>query len=393
MQDIRTFFASPSGSASKRRRLDDGSGSSGGDRDRNEQSPPAKKKQEATPQPAAAVHPFFSVKHGRRPTAALPPVTPEASASASSSATAGGGGGGPKYIPLDAPLPTPDSMFTSIPGQPISKMSRSLDLVYYPNFIASPADATGLFSYLLHNLAWHRVKYYKAKFNQSFSTPRWTTTFGRDDGEDPDSTYDQSPVPVPPVLKQVQAQIEARTGERFNAIIVNYYADGNDSISYHSDDESFLGRNPAIASLTLGTPRPFLLRRKANAPPAPTTPSAEELQQQRDRPSVLQAVLPTSSRAIMRPTYRLPLPPGSLLLMRGRTQHEWEHSIPKSTAKKNMGGAGAGGAGAVYGGRMNLTFRRVVKRSGTLNFIQYNRGDGPQYRWDGSKFVEASGGL
>ncbi|KAE8222342.1 hypothetical protein CF319_g4448 [Tilletia indica] len=364
MQDIRSFFRNPVGGSSKRKVVDEG---------RDDGS---NKKQKPPPPETKSLHPFFEVKHGRRPTG----VTPEEAGEPSSRAQ---GQGKDFTFSLDSPLPTPESMFTTSSGLTITKLNKSLDLLYWSNFIATPDHAAALYSYLLHNLAWHRVKYYKEKFKQSFSTPRWTTTFGRDDGEDPDTTYERRPVPVPPVLKQVQSQIEARTGQRFNAIIINFYADGKDSISYHSDDESFLGPNPAIASLTLGTPRPFLLRRKENAPPAQSSP--EELTQ-KDRPSVLQPVLPSSSRAIQRPTYRLPLPPGSLLLMKGRTQHEWEHSISKSTAK---GGAAVAG----YGGRMNLTFRLVKKRGGTENFIRYNRGDGPQHRWDGSKMVEAGGGL
>ncbi|CAD6920969.1 unnamed protein product, partial [Tilletia laevis] len=347
---------------------------------RSDQGTAVKKQRTDAP---GKVHPFFQVKHGRRPTTTARSTGTDLIGTAEEAEASSQAYGKRPILSVDSPLPTPESMFTTSTGQPIAKLSKSLDLVYWNSLFATPADAAALYSYLLHNLAWHRVKYYKDKFKQSFSTPRWTTTFGRDNGEDPDATYERRPVPVPPVLRQVQSQIEARTGERFNAIIINFYADGKDSISYHSDDESFLGPNPAIASLTLGTPRPFLLRRKENAPPAEA--SAEELKQ-KDRPSVLQAVVPASSRAIARPTYRLPLPPGSLLLMRGRTQHEWEHSISKSTAK---GAASIAG----YGGRMNLTFRLVKKRGGTENFIRYNRGDGPQYRWDGTKMLEAGGGL
>ncbi|KAK0554333.1 hypothetical protein OC845_000780 [Tilletia horrida] len=330
------------------------------------------------------VHPFFDVRHGRRPTSnpAETLVTDRAQLTSSKDES------GRKVLDRDPPLPIPASMFTASGGQAITKFNRSLDLVYWPSFIDSPADAAALYSYLLHNLAWHRVKYYKPRFGQSFSTPRWTTTFGRDDGEDPDSTYDQKPHPVPPVLKEVQnyIRIPAIVCQlrilSFNLFANVHSANGNDSISYHSDDEKFLGPNPSIASLTLGTPRPFLLRRKQNAAPAQST--SEELKP--DRPSVLQEVHPNSSRSITRPTYRLPLPPGSLLLMRGTTQHDWEHSIPKSTAK---GGAAVSG----YGGRMNLTFRHVKKRAGTENFLQYNRGTGPQYRWVGGEMVEAGGGL
>ena len=50
-------------------------------------------------------------------------------------------------------------------------------------------------------------------------------------------------------------------GERFNSVLLNLYRDGQDSMGWHSDDESELGPAPAIASLSLGEPRRFLLRR------------------------------------------------------------------------------------------------------------------------------------
>lgn len=129
--------------------------------------------------------------------------------------------------------------------------------------------------------------------------------------------------------------MQKRTGSRFNAIIINFYQDGKDSISYHADDESFLGPLPTIASLSLGSSRDFYLRRKFGEDTEPSRP---------------QFNTKGSGPAASRPTEKMRLGDGDLLVMKGRTQAEWEHSIPKR---------------ADAGPRINLTFRRVISVTGT----------------------------
>lgn len=129
---------------------------------------------------------------------------------------------------------------------------------------------------------------------------------------------------------------------------MNYYASGSDSIAYHSDDERFLGPLPAIASLSLGAKRDFCMKHKPFQPghgkPGP--------------PSI--------------GVVKLPLASGDMLLMRGKTQANWLHSIPKR-AGKNL----------EDGGRINITFRKALVKGGTANYYSYNVGSGPVYRWDG----------
>lgn len=67
---------------------------------------------------------------------------------------------------------------------------------------------------------------------------------------------------------------------------------------------------------------------------------------------------------------KLPLASGDMILMRGRTQANWLHSIPKRSGK-NMDD----------GGRINITFRRALVKSGTENYYNYNVGTGPMYKW------------
>lgn len=132
---------------------------------------------------------------------------------------------------------------------------------------------------------------------------------------------------------------------------MNYYASGDDSISYHSDDERFLGSMPNIASLTLGARRDFLMKHKPVAGDTITSGSGSSSGKQ-DKP------------------LKLPLGSGDMVIMRGETQSNWLHSIPK----RKGGESGSG--------RINVTLRKAVVPGGTENYYKYNVGEGGLYRWD-----------
>lgn len=233
-----------------------------------------------------------------------------------------------------------------------------LDLVYYQPYV--PSSIVGdLFEFLRRELFFYRVQY---KINRGgietlINTPRYTTVFGVDNsslfddhGQLVDAKtgkkveagrYKCTPRPIPQCLDHLRHLTEGTTGERFNFCLVNYYADGRDSISYHSDDERFLGANPAIASFSLGARRDFLMKHKP-MPPGSVEPKP----------------------------VKMPLGSGDMILMRGKTQANWLHSIPKRAgdeAKK---------------GRINITFRKALVRGGTENYYQYNVGSGDVHRWD-----------
>lgn len=68
-------------------------------------------------------------------------------------------------------------------------------------------------------------------------TPRYTTVFGIDATNptfDRLERYKRRPRRVPPVLERLREEVEKRAGVGegfFNFVLVNYYADGKDSIS------------------------------------------------------------------------------------------------------------------------------------------------------------------
>ncbi|EED13086.1 DNA repair family protein [Talaromyces stipitatus ATCC 10500] len=254
-----------------------------------------------------------------------------------------------------------------------------LDLLYYEPFIPQPT-ADEYFQFLRRELPFYRVRYTikRGPTETVINTPRYTTVFGVDttsyfslppgerdsdckDKGNPEgkllfdskthqpiskNKYKCTPRPIPSCLDHLRKTVEATLnhGTSYNFVLVNYYASGDDSISYHSDDERFLGPLPNIASLTLGARRDFLMKHKAVAGAAP----------RKDKP------------------LKLPLGSGDLIIMRGDTQSNWLHSIPK----RKGGESGSG--------RINITLRKAVVPGGTENYYRYNVGDGGLYRWSDS---------
>jgi alkylated DNA repair dioxygenase AlkB len=116
----------------------------------------------------------------------------------------------------------------------------------------------------------------------------------------------------PEWVLSVKQRVEAAAGAEFNSLLLNRYRHGQNSISFHADNEPELGENPVVATVSLGSEREFVLKHRK---------TRETL------------------------TYRLPH--GSLLLMGGASQHHWLHGIPKTKDE--------------VGERISLTLRRIVR--------------------------------
>ncbi|KAK0672279.1 putative alpha-ketoglutarate-dependent dioxygenase [Cercophora samala] len=91
-----------------------------------------------------------------------------------------------------------------------------------------------------------------------------------------------------------------------NAAFVNSYNGPQESVGWHTDQLTYLGPRPTIASLSLGVTREFRLRRISSYLPSSTS----------DNPD------PNLQGQIS-----LPLPHNSLLIMHSTTQEEWKHSV------------------------------------------------------------------
>lgn len=100
--------------------------------------------------------------------------------------------------------------------------------------------------------------------------------------------------PGHPLLERMRAALNARYHTHFEHVTMALYRDGNDSVAWHGDYVAREMMDALVATVSLGTPRRFLLR--------PTGGGA--------------------SRA-----YRLGW--GDLMVMGGSCQRTWQHAIPK----------------------------------------------------------------
>ncbi|KAF1813586.1 hypothetical protein P152DRAFT_500969, partial [Eremomyces bilateralis CBS 781.70] len=272
----------------------------------------------------------------------------------------------PHPNPRVPPLLSEALSFSSASEGRVINDHPDISLVYYQPYINREAS-NELFNFHRNNLFFYRVIYNikRGPVETTINTPRFTTVFGVDatsmfssEGSLIDSVtkqpisadrYKCKPRPNPACLDKLQELTEGSTDETYNLCLVNYYASGSDSISYHSDNERFLGQNPAIASFSLGVARGFLMKHKPIAPgdAVATAVNANPL--------------------------KFSLMSGDMLLMRSKTQSNWLHSVPKRKAE------------SIGNGRINITFRKAMVRGGTENYYKYNVGSVLASRWDAER--------
>ncbi|WP_419870812.1 alpha-ketoglutarate-dependent dioxygenase AlkB family protein [Chryseobacterium sp. CT-SW4] len=183
------------------------------------------------------------------------------------------------------------------------------ELLEYTEHFLSQEEASKLEELLLTTVPWKQRT--QKMYDKEVLTPRLTAWYG---DENKSFILNGSRIPVnnwSPELLSLKERIESATGYHFNTVLLNLYRDGNDSVAWHRDKESELDNRPVIASLSLGQIRNFDFRK---------------LDDHKNK-------------------YSLPLPHGSLLIMKGNLQENWEHRIAKSTKKMRS--------------RINLTFRLV----------------------------------
>ena len=170
------------------------------------------------------------------------------------------------------------------------------------------SEAKYLKTKLLNNILWEQPNI--RVFGKSYLIPRHTAFIG-----DELISYSYSGIKhiahkwpiwfIPLLLK-----IRGYSGREFNGCLVNLYRNGNDSMGWHSDNEKELDEYSCIASLSFGSTRDLIFRKRSTK------------------------------------THRrnLSLANGDLLIMEPPCQTYWEHSIPKRSRVSSL--------------RINLTFRK-----------------------------------
>lgn len=182
------------------------------------------------------------------------------------------------------------------------------DIWYYPSFLEAE-EATRYFNHLRRETPWQQDDI--RVFGKTYPQPRLTALYGNNQKPYQYSNIVMHPMKFTPTLESIKTSIEEISGISFTTCLLNLYRGGQDSNGWHADDEKELGINPVIASLSLGEARSFHFKHKEN----------KELK------------------------HKMVLEHGSLLVMKGATQHHWLHQIPKTKR--------------IIGERINLTFRVI----------------------------------
>ncbi|NND68727.1 MAG: alpha-ketoglutarate-dependent dioxygenase AlkB [Halioglobus sp.] len=182
------------------------------------------------------------------------------------------------------------------------------DLLLWRDFSAE--EAPDLLQRLVAETPWKTE--HITVWGKTHPQPRLVAWYGDADAVYTYSGMRMEPAPWTPLLFALKKRVEQQCDAQFNSVLLNYYRGERDSMGLHADDEPELGPQPVIASLSLGEERRFYFRHK------------------RDKG---------------RQGLSLRLPSGSLLLMRGATQANWKHGIPKESRPCSP--------------RVNLTFRRI----------------------------------
>ena len=178
---------------------------------------------------------------------------------------------------------------------------------YYPNFLA-PAARAELLQQLLRLDSFQQNEI--VLFGKKIKVPRLEAYYALNGEQYGYSGQQLQAEKFPLFLDELRLEVQKRTGNKYNALLINYYRDGQDSNGWHADNEKTLGPNPSIASISLGAERTFELKHLSTG----------------QKKSVL-------------------LADGSLLHMHGPLQHHYKHQLPKKRALTEA--------------RLNLTFRWI----------------------------------
>lgn len=196
---------------------------------------------------------------------------------------------------------------TTFPKTGLNKIANG-EFIYFPNFF-SKSESDFYLKALSEKVHWKQES--MNMYGKRIDFPRLTAWYGNNDKPYSFSGITLSPTPWNEEILAIKNKIEPESKVVFNSVLLNRYRSGSDSISWHTDAEKELGKNPVIASANFGETRKFQLRH---------INSKEKLE--------------------------IELKHGSLLIMQGELQHFWQHQVPKSAKPLKE--------------RINLTFRVIL---------------------------------
>lgn len=183
-------------------------------------------------------------------------------------------------------------------------------IVNYYGRILVKEKADYFFEALLSTTMWRNDE--AVLFGKKIVTKRKVAWYGDKPFEYTYSNIIKTALPWTNSLLTLKNITELESGETFNSCLVNLYHNGDEGMTWHSDGETSLKKDGAIASLTFGAERKFAFKHK----------------QTKEKVELI-------------------LEHGSLLIMKGATQIHWLHRLPPTKLVNKP--------------RINLTFRTIIK--------------------------------
>lgn len=171
----------------------------------------------------------------------------------------------------------------------------------------SKTEADDLMKHLLEEMEWTQGEI--SMYGKKVKTPRLQSWMADESVNNVGLYQSQKQRPWTPPVQRIRESIESILQCKFDYVLINYYRNGQDYISFHADREAIPEGKNIIASLSLGATRRFILKHQIDATE----------------------------------TIELSLLHGSLVTMEETTQQFWKHSVPKEKS--------------VTLPRINLTFR------------------------------------
>jgi alkylated DNA repair dioxygenase AlkB len=117
---------------------------------------------------------------------------------------------------------------------------------HIPKYVTNPDE---LMIELMENIPWRTYNY--EVYGRKVTSPRLMHIIHYNKKENNNNLSE---------LDKIKKRIEKLTGIIFKSVVLNYYRDGNDYISFHSDRE--VKKGGIVVSVTVGTTRRFVLKHK-----------------------------------------------------------------------------------------------------------------------------------
>ena len=201
------------------------------------------------------------------------------------------------------------NLFEDLNDKNLNLLPKDGGVNYYGK-ILSKEKSDYYYEELLNEIEWKNDK--AIIFGKAIITKRKVAWYGDKPFEYTYSNTSKYAISWTKELLELKQIVEQETGETFNSCLLNLYHNGEEGMAWHSDGETDLKKDGAIASVSFGAERKFAFKHKH---------TKEKVE--------------------------LFLEHGSLLVMKGKTQTYWLHRLPP-TKKVNSP-------------RINLTFRTIVE--------------------------------